>query len=194
MDPRIEKSADQAAARDYDHRAKGHRTVHCAPAESAMVQDSQWPKQAQQHVKAKPESDRPDRAGPRACAHPFAQRVAEQNQHHHAANDPQGIAKTMLGIDQAVVPMKPAKHDCGNHAHQHGAGYGPFHHVGAQSGPLRSGCRIAGDTGHDLRYFPVRTLRCGFCMAVLSDWFTIDCAKWLQFVLQRPRPVVVRAN
>ena len=93
MDLLIEKTTDKATAGDQQHRYHGSRAVYRAEGEIAVVQDRQWPDDAQYHVDTKPVAKLPEKLEEAVA---FAQRIQQQCEYEQAANNAECVTEPVL--------------------------------------------------------------------------------------------------
>ena len=102
----INIAPDNTASRDQQHAIERDAGVQRFDLEIGMQDHQRRPDDAEDHVQAKPARDAAPRPHP---FYPFAQWIEQQNQHQRAADDAEGIAQPVLGIDQVVVAVAPTQ-------------------------------------------------------------------------------------
>jgi len=93
MDAPVEVTPEQSAACDDEHADQCDVAVDGAEAKVRVVQDHDRAQHAEHHVEPEPEACRAQVA---QRGHALAQRIDEQQQHHAAADDAEGVAKPPL--------------------------------------------------------------------------------------------------
>ena len=75
-----------------------------------MKQDERWPHQPKNHVQTEPGSYRSNAL---QCAHAFAERIEQQQQHQARSGNSEPVTKPVVGDEIVLVAVEPADHESG---------------------------------------------------------------------------------
>jgi hypothetical protein len=108
VDTHMDEPADDAAGDDDDHAVERHAGIERADVKARVHEDQPRPADAEKQVDPEPPlhfAQAPHEA------HVFAQRVAEQRQHHRAAGHGDPVAQVVVGLEQLQLGELPGRRD-----------------------------------------------------------------------------------